>query len=441
MQNRDQDLEGKLAFFPSEGGAGWHCDGKAFRDALGAGMVWLERHIDLVNSLNVYPVPDGDTGTNMFLTMQAALKETASLPHLTVSTVAQAVAHGALMGARGNSGVILSQLLRGMSKVLVDAEELTPLAFAKALEEGAATAYKGVIKPVEGTILTVAREMAEVAHKAALSGRNVIEVLEATVEEARRSVARTPTLLQELRDAGVVDAGGQGLVILLEGALRLLHGEKVELQNVEKTLAAPAVERVAEYGYDTQLIISGADLPFEQIRATIASMGDSVMVVGDSSTIKVHVHTGRPGAVIDYALSMGAISDVVLENMQQQAQAYAASQSERNSLESITNIAVVAVAAGQGLHQVFRTLGVSAVVQGGQSMNPSTEDLLKAVEGLVAQKVILLPNNSNVILTAKQARELTKKRCASSPPRRSRRASARSWLLTTRPISRSTSRP
>ncbi len=373
-------------------------------------MAWLERHIDLINSLNVYPVPDGDTGTNMFLTMQAALKETASLAELTVNRVTQSVAYGALMGARGNSGVILSQLFRGMAKVLSGEREWRVADFVEALEEGVSTAYKGVIKPVEGTILTVAREATAAAKRAAAEGQNFMRVLESAVEEARKSVARTPSLLPELREAGVVDAGGQGLLVILEGALRLLRGEKVEVGAVQITLATPTVSEIKEYGYDTQLIIAGRNLPIDQIRATIASMGNSVMVVGDDATIKVHVHTGRPGAVIDYAIGFGSISDVLVENMQQQSAAFVAAHGEALSpMEGITDIAVVAVAAGAGLQQVFRTLGASAVVPGGQTMNPSTEELLNAVQGLAAQNIILLPNNSNVILTAQQTRQFTTK--------------------------------
>jgi len=386
------------------------CDGAALREALGAGMAWLERHIDLVNSLNVFPVPDGDTGTNMFLTMQAALKETASLVDLKVSRVAQAISHGALMGARGNSGVILSQLLRGMAKVLDHEAFITAGNLADALTEGVATAYKGVIKPVEGTILTVAREAAAAAKRAAGETDNIPDVLQAIVNEARSSVAKTPSLLPELREAGVVDAGGQGLFLILEGALRLLRGEQMEMDLVRTTLAAPTIETGAEYGYDTQLVISNPSLPVEQVRATIASMGESVMVVGDETAIKVHVHTGRPGAVIDYAISVGAVSDVVVENMQEQSLAFGAAREQRlSAMEHIADIAVVAVAVGAGFRDVFHSLGASAVVSGGQSMNPSTEELLKALQGLAANTVILLPNNNNVILAARQAQQLTNK--------------------------------
>lgn len=395
-------------------------DVQTWRNAFSAGLTWLERHIDLINSLNVYPVPDGDTGTNMFLTFQAALKETAQIAELTVSRLFQAIAHGALMGARGNSGVILSQIFRGMAKVLGEARRVNALALAQALREGARTAYKGVIKPVEGTILTVCRESAEAAQVAAAERDDVLYVLEQAVEEARASVARTPTLLPELRDAGVVDAGGQGFTILLEGVLKSLRGEEIASERLPLTLAMPTVSLANEYGYDTQLIISGENLPLEQVRAKIMSMGESVLVVGDENTIKVHVHTGRPGAVLDYAIGIGMVSDVVVESLQQQTEKFVARRGERlepSSLESIAEIAVVAVVSGAGLERVFKSLGTSVVVPGGQTANPSTEELLRALESLAVNDVILLPNNANVILAAQQAQQLSQKRVRVVPTR------------------------
>jgi len=391
-----------------------HCDGETWRDALGASVGWLEQHIDSINSLNVYPVPDGDTGTNMFLTMQAALRETATLSELTISNVSQAIAHGALMGARGNSGVILSQVFRGMAKVLDDQGVLGGTDLAEALIEGAKTAYKGVIQPVEGTILTVAREAATAAKAAAAAQDSVLYVLECAVEEARDSVARTPSLLPVLRDAGVVDAGGQGLLVVLEGILRFLRGDQMATVSLPESLATPTVSVSQEYGFDTQLILTGQDLPLEQVRTTIMSMGDSVLVVGDDSAIKVHVHTGRPGAVIDYAISVGTVSDIVIENMQEQSEEFAAAHGKESDIgpvptESMADVAIVAVTSGAGLEQVFRSLGASAVVLGGQTNNPSTEELLNALEGLAPDNVILLPNNGNVILAAQQAQQLATK--------------------------------
>lgn len=383
-------------------------DGNRLHDALAAGSAWLEQHIDLINSLNVFPVPDGDTGTNMFLTMQAALKETSGLACLTVPTVIQGIAHGALMGARGNSGVILSQILRGMAKVLAHTETVRGSDLARALTEGANTAYKGVIKPVEGTILTVVREAADVATKAAAGQDDIRHVLEVAVQEARASVARTPSLLPTLREAGVVDSGGQGLLTFLEGMLKFLRGEEMSLARIDLALAAPEVSAEGAYGYEALFMLKGTDLPVEQIRATLSMMGDSVLAVGDEIAVKVHIHTGRPGAVIDYAISLGSISDVVIENLQAQTEVFRR-EAPTAPAEVLTDTAIVTVASGAGLQEVFRTLGASAIVSGGQTSNPSTEELLKALEGLSASKVILLPNNSNIILAAQQAKQMSKK--------------------------------
>lgn len=387
-------------------------DGKTLRDALSASCAWLEQHIDVINSLNVFPVPDGDTGTNMFLTMQAALRETNELTQVSIAEVTKAISHGALMGARGNSGVILSQILRGIAKVLAEQTTLEAKSLALALKEGAKTAYQGVIKPVEGTILTVAREAADVAMASAQQDQDLIHVLEMTVKEARASVARTPSLLPELQAAGVVDSGGQGYLVLLEGMLYYLRGDQTQLATPSATqMAQPTMGAQTEYGYEALFILSGQDLPVNQIRAHIMSMGDSVLVVGDEHVLKVHVHTGRPGAVIDYAIGMGNIQDVVIENLQEQTETFAAPAALPSQLptESLADIAVVAVVSGEGLQEVFRSLGASAIVDGGQTTNPSTEELLEAINNIQANSVILLPNNSNVIMASEQAKQLASK--------------------------------
>jgi len=386
------------------------CSGRGLRRALEAGAAWLERHVEIINALNVYPVPDGDTGTNMLLTMRAALKELNSSPAQSASVVAHAVSYGALMGARGNSGVILSQLFRGLARSLDEKETFTAQELAQAMTEASATAYKGVIKPVEGTILTVGREAADAAVAAAEESDDLLYVLERTVAEARHSVARTPSLLQVLADAGVVDAGGQGLFVILEGALRLLQGKAVE--------AAPELAAVVdfrafegeEYGYDTQFVIQGENLNVEEIREVIATMGDSVLVVGDSHIVKVHVHTEEPGTPLNYGAGLGSLMDIVIDNMQQQYQEFIHGQVQLPPVaEELGDMAIVVVAPGTGLARVFESLGVSAVVPGGQSMNPSTQEIFKAIEGLKAEKVIVLPNNSNVIMAARQTRELSQK--------------------------------
>ena len=400
----------------------WTCDGQGLKRLLKAGTAWLDRHMDAINSLNVFPVPDGDTGTNMLLTMQAALEEIANSPERSVSAIAHTAAHGALMGARGNSGVILSQILRGVARSIDGKDEFNASDFASAMNEGTATAYKGVIKPVEGTILTVVREAAEAAVTAVAEEEDLRLVLEQVVNEAKESVAKTPSLLPVLAEAGVVDAGGQGLFIIMEGMLRYIRGETVEVDFAMETAVDLHVPSEDEYGYDVQFIIQGQDLNLEQIRDTIAAMGESTLVVGDSTTIKVHIHTEEPGTPLNYGASMGSLSKIIVENMQEQYQEFILSQAQASAPPSVTseeicNIATVVVAQGPGLVRVFESLGASAVVPGGQTMNPSTEELLKAAEGIQTDQVIILPNNSNIILAAQQAQKLSEKNIRIVPTR------------------------
>lgn len=393
-----------------------------------ASAAWLEAHIDFVNSLNVYPVPDGDTGTNMYLTMQAALREISTVTENSVSSVAHALAHGALMGARGNSGVILSQIWRGVAKQLDGKSQLTASDWALALREGASTAYKGVMRPVEGTILTVAREAAEAAMVAVAQRDDLPYVFEQTLHQATNTLQRTPDLLPVLKEAGVVDAGGQGLCLILEGLLRYWRGEEVVMRPRAKTAD---LERATiggeEYGYDIQFLIHGQNLPLDALRDTLMGMGDSVLVVGDSSTVKVHIHSDDPGRIMSYATAQGTLRDVVIENMQEQYQQFLsksaphpaslAGQEPRpaTATQPPSEIAVVAVATGEGLRRVFESLGAGATIAGGQTMNPSTEELLKAVSTVPCQRVIILPNNPNVILTAQQARAMSSKEVAVVP--------------------------
>ncbi len=392
------------------------CDGRALRELVASGTAWLEAHIDFVNSLNVFPVPDGDTGTNMYLTMQAALREMATISESSVSVAARASAHGALMGARGNSGVILSQIWRGIAKQIDGKDCITASDFALALQEGATTAYKGVMRPVEGTILTVAREAADAGIRAAGQRDDLKFVLDQVVLEAGRSLARTPSLLPVLRDAGVVDAGGQGLCLILEGMLRHVRGEELPKAAVGQVRAGPKKEAVPaeKYGYDIQFLLHGEDLPIDEIREAIMGMGNSVLVVGDEHTLKVHVHSVEPGRIFTYAISKGTLHDVVLENMQEQAQRFFAEKppEKRPTVAPMGDISTVVVVTGTGLRRVFESLGAGAIVDGGQSMNPSTEDILQAISEQPTSKVIVLPNNSNVILTAQQAQRLADKEVA-----------------------------
>jgi uncharacterized protein len=400
-------------------GARSSCDGQSMKRLIGAGLAWLERHQAAINALNVYPVPDGDTGTNMLLTMQSAYQEIQDSPEEEVGIIAQKVAHGALMGARGNSGVILSQVFRGFARSLEHQPAFNTIQFAAALREAAATAYKGVIKPVEGTILTVAREAAEEAVPAAAGSDDLTYVLERVVQAARESVARTPSLLPVLAEAGVIDAGGQGLYIILEGMLRYTRGERL---SIDTELAAAMglqvlhLEDESGYGYDVQFIVHGHNLNVDEIRKRIAAMGDSALVVGDSRAVKVHVHTPEPGTPINYGAGLGSLSRIIVENMQEQYQEFVLGKGKASHTpQPPLGVGTVVVAPGVGLHTVFQSLGASAVVSGGQTMNPSTEELLKAVESVDSDEIIILPNNKNIIMTAEQTKALSEKRVSVVP--------------------------
>ncbi len=407
------------------------CDGPTLRAALAAATAWLEQDAERINALNVFPVPDGDTGSNMWLTMQSAVAEanrTAS--EATAGAVAHAASHGALMGARGNSGVILSQILRGIARVLDDRPTFGAAELAAALSEGAATAYKGVIRPVEGTILTVAREAAESAGQAAREGADLLQTLARAVVAAKESLARTPTLLPVLAEAGVVDAGGQGYLTVLEGLLRHFRGDgQAGEVPVEQDVGRPVLEE-GSYGYCTEFIVRGENVDEEGLRAAIAAMGESVMVVGEAGLVRVHVHTFDPGAILSLALRHGTLHKIKIDNMQEQHREYLLSgqlelaparAADRQLLEDDSadrqqlDVALVTVASGNGLTEVFRSLGATIVVHGGQTMNPSTGELLQAVESAPAESVVLLPNNGNIVATAQQVLPLSKKRLVVVP--------------------------
>lgn len=392
--------------------------GQELRQLFAASTAWLERHAAYINSLNVFPVPDGDSGTNMLLTMQAALKEVHASPEHSAGAMLKALAHGALLGARGNSGVILSQIIRGFARAIEKKDIINASDFAAALIEGARTAYKGVVKPVEGTILTVARESADAAAQAAAQSDDLRWVWAKTVEAARASVVRTPMLLPVLKDAGVVDAGGQGLLVILEGALKYLNGEPLEL--AAAGAGAQALEQMAReegWGFDIQFHIRGTNLDVDAIRERISSMGESALVVGDSSLVKVHVHAPTPGAILDYGCSVGTITNIIVENMQEQYIDFMAGQTAKPPItaEDIAGMTTVAVVAGGGMARVYESLGVGRIVTGGQTMNPSTQDILQAIESVKTDQVIVLPNNKNIIPAAEQAKALSKKQVAIIP--------------------------
>ncbi len=400
-------------------------DGQGFKQLVKAALAWLQHHQTVINTLNVYPVPDGDTGTNMVLTMQSAWAEIENSPERNVGQVARQMAHGALMGARGNSGVILSQIWRGFARSLDGKDVYYAQDLADACREASATAYKGVVKPVEGTILTVARAVADEATRAVKETDNLQHVLEHMVHAAREAVKLTPSLLPVLAEAGVVDAGGQGLFVILEGMLRYMRGEPIA-EDMELSEAVDLISTSLEpgevgYGYDVQFLIVGQELDVDTIRQKITDMGECPLVVGEPTTIKVHVHVEDPGVPISYGASLGSLRDVVVEDMQAQYQDFiveheAPSPSLPQPFQEI-GFGVVAVVMGDGLARVFQSLGASSIVHGGQTMNPSTQDLLEAIESLPVERAILLPNNSNVILAAEQARDLCDKPVAVIPSR------------------------
>jgi DAK2 domain fusion protein YloV len=390
------------------------CDGQGLKWLLNAGLAWLEQHRNVVNSLNVFPVPDGDTGTNMFLTLQAACEEIGSSPEARVGVVAQQASRGALMGARGNSGVIFSQILRGFAQSLKDKENCNTVEFAAALQRGSTVAYQAVIKPVEGTILTVIRESSEAAVDVAPQLADLRELFEYLVHAARDSVARTPQLLPVLREAGVVDAGGQGLFVILEGMTKCLYGEDMKINGeLSQVMSLQQAAPEAGYGYDVQYILEGENLDVTQIRADISAMGDCPLVVGDGAAVKVHVHTASPGDPLNYGAQHGSLSRVVVENMQEQYQdfimGHAAPVLPEQNTEDLST-AIVVVSPGSGLDKLFESLGANVIVSGGQTMNPSVERLLQAINDAPAPDVIVLPNNSNIILAAQQAQALSSKR-------------------------------
>ncbi len=410
------------------------CEGRGLKRLMEAGLAWLEHNHQRVNALNVFPVPDGDTGTNMMLTMRSAYSEIEDNDSRHVGKIAQGIAHGALMGARGNSGVILSQIWRGFAREIEGLVGFNVQQFATAMRRASDTAYKGVVKPVEGTILTVARQAAEAAEIAAQSTEDLTEAFRMVVNRCHQAVAETPRLLQVLADAGVVDAGGEGLTVILEGMLRYMRGEAIWIAEglegeaeFERALVPHTGEE--EYNYDVQFIIKGHTLDVLLIREKIDSMGDSTLVVGDENSIRVHVHVDDPGLPISYGASQGTLLDVVVDNMHEQYREFirprAPAPAPPPPVPTIIpkqqlvpgQVAVIAVAPGQGIAQVFESFGVARVVAGGQTMNPSTEEIFRAIEEVGTDRIIVLPNNKNIIMAAKNACELSSKEARVVPTR------------------------
>jgi uncharacterized protein len=474
-------------------------DGRGLLGAFRAAADNLTVHVDEINALNVFPVPDGDTGSNMLATVRAALAEAEAIHEneRTADRVAQAISYGALMGARGNSGVIASQIFRGMAEGLGGKQSFDGADLARTLNQGAATAYRAVARPVEGTILTVIREAAAAAGEKSDEGGDLAAVLRAAVEGAEAAVAKTPTLLPVLRDAGVVDAGGQGIFVLLQGALmylearvprrvlretaqRTAYGRPDESRGDARTVESAEFTEV-DLGYETMYILRAHKdslIDVESLRAELELLGESVLVAGDARAVKVHVHNARPDRVIGLGLSLGSLTRITVENLDAQshevrekkaAEAVAApidhrlpsdrhetrpgahvdlatyadapSSTAKSAVRAtgtyhgsretaevssavpaqaqVTSapLAVVVVAAGDGLARIFESYGVAAIVRGGQSANPSTGELLDAIERIRADEVLLLPNNPNVVLAARQASEMTSRRVRVVPTR------------------------
>jgi len=386
-----------------------------------AGCIRLEHNRDKVDLLNVFPVPDGDTGTNMYLTLLAAAKEGEKNSQQPLGKVAKAVSFGSLMGARGNSGVIMSQIFRGMAKVLETKTEANAMDMAQSLRAGSETAYKAVMKPVEGTILTVIREIAAATEREASAGSDVLGSLLAGVEEGLRVLDKTPTMLPILKEAGVVDAGGRGLLYFLEGFIDgLAHNKDITLEEYKGKLAMPHLERDGQalveldFQYCTELLIKGSSLDEGDVKDHLAPLGDSMLVVGDDNLLKVHIHSNHPGKVLETCLQFGSISDVKINNMLEEVHEQHHKWDEEKAKPQ-RQIGIVAVAAGDGIKKMLLSLGVDEVVEGGQTMNPSTEDLVRACDQVGADQVIILPNNANVIMTAEQAKHLSSKNLAIVP--------------------------
>lgn len=389
-------------------------DGYLVKQLLGAGLTWLEQNKEKVNRLNVFPVPDGDTGTNMYLTMRHAYLEIATLEESHVGKLSAALAHGALKGARGNSGVILSQIFAGTAKALDGHARLTAPLLADACRMAVDAAYNAVDKPVEGTILTVSRQMMEAVLKRQQEEHDLIALLKSMVFAGRAALRHTPELLPVLKKAGVVDSGGAGLIYIFEGMLRSLCGKALVVDgdllvsdSAETWQDALVPEDELGYGYDVQFLMRGDNLNIDNVRKDINAMGWSTLVVGDNKLIKVHVHVHNPGDPLAYAINLGAtLDDIVVENMQRQYEEYVEKREQREDHVrlDISGVAVITVASGDGLRELFsQQLNAAHVISGGQTMNPSTGDFLNAINALPNTDIILLPNNKNVILAAQQA--------------------------------------
>ncbi|WP_031548528.1 DAK2 domain-containing protein [Salinicoccus luteus] len=398
-------------------------DGKMFRNMILSGAENLRQHAEYVDSLNVFPVPDGDTGTNMNLSMTSGANEIEDREDEHIGTVGRHFSKGLLMGARGNSGVILSQLFRGFSKAIEERDEIGAEDFSAAFEAGVKTAYKAVMKPVEGTILTVAKDSADRAGEAAGKESSIIAIMEAVIEEAEASLERTPDLLPVLKEVGVVDSGGQGLVYVYQGFLSALKGETIEAgskpadtdtfvndaHEFDEFMSAEDIE----HGFCTEFMVrfEADKQKFDEdaFRQDMSEFGDSLLVISDDEIVKVHVHTETPGEAMTYGATYGELIKMKIENMREQfreIQEKKGASAGRKQEGRAYDTAIITVSSGEGINELFRSIGATHIINGGQTMNPSTEDILRTIEGEDVKQVIILPNNKNIIMAAEQARDM-----------------------------------
>ena len=398
-------------------------NGLVLAEMIDLGSKNLAKNAEKINALNVFPVPDGDTGTNMNLSMSSGAKETAANVVENIGELGKSFSKGLLMGARGNSGVILSQLFRGMSQYIADKKEVNAKEFAEAIQNGVSIAYKAIIKPVEGTILTVAREAAEAGLKAAENTISVVEVMEAIYAEAQASLKRTPELLPILKEVGVVDSGGQGLVCVYQGFVAALKGEKIEgLEAVETNVVDMQFEDNHDmdfmnpedivYGFCTEFTVrldkEKKEFNEDKFREDMSKFGDSLLVISDSEFVKIHVHTETPGDVFNYGQQYGELIKIKSDNMREQHREVLRKQEAKQATapKELKEQAMISISMGAGLSKVLTSMGVDYIVEGGQTMNPSTEDIMKAIKEVNAKNIFIFPNNKNIQLAAKQAAEL-----------------------------------
>lgn len=410
-------------------------NGIKFAEMIQMGSHHLFQNVDYVDALNVFPVPDGDTGTNMNLSMTSGAKETEGNAQEHIGNTAAALSKGLLMGARGNSGVILSQLFRGFSKSIANEPELSAKQLAEAFQHGVETAYKAVMKPVEGTILTVAKDSAAKGVELAKDETDIIALFEGIVEEAKASLQRTPDLLPVLKEVGVVDSGGQGLVYVYEGFLACLKGEELPEKHVSNSMtdlvSAEHHKNIAgfmdtadiEFGYCTEFMVKFEDgkKPFDEagFRMDLSAYGDSLLVIADDEVAKIHIHSEEPGRVLTYGQDYGSLISMKIENMRQQHIDIVGEDFKKDDKKQDVKhpYAVVTVAMGEGVAELLRSIGASYVIEGGQTMNPSTEDIVNAIRSVSAERVLILPNNKNIIMAAEQAAEILDIEAAVVPTR------------------------